>query len=190
MAFSKKERLRHKVLAVRKWAQSYFVSDWELQDYPVVLRKQERPGESVLLASRFKPQPYWAFIVGANLGGGGETSDDALASLRTNFKSWKQTRLAEGKSLPRPGTSVPIEFADSSKVDAHGALAEDFIHRVLQLDWAMITDESSLWDFHEDMSNDNLNARVKDVYGIDVSDIESGNLSSILDRIAASRSEG
>jgi len=155
----------------------------------VILRKQEVSAEPEILNPRFEPQPYWAFIIGANLGGGGDTAEDALASLRANFKNWKQTRLSEEKALPRPGTSVPIEFANSSKVGTHGALAEDFIHRVLELDWALITDESSLWDFHSNMDNARLNDRVKELYGVDVSDIRSGNLSQIMDRIAAHHSE-
>lgn len=188
MAYTATDRVRHRILAVRKWALSFLCSDWEFQHYPVFVRKQEIPLEPVLLASRFEPQPYWAFIVGANLGASGETAEGALTSLRSNFQRWKQTRLAEGKPLPRPGTSFPIEFADSSKVEAHGDLAAEFITRVLQLDWALITDESSLSHFHTDADDARLQARVKEIYGVDVSDIESGNLSEILDRIAAHRS--
>jgi hypothetical protein len=47
--------------------------------------------------------------------------------------------------------------------------------------------KSSLWDFHGDETNDALHAKIKEVYGVDVSDIKSGNLSEILERIAASR---
>ena len=80
-----------------------------------------------------------------------------------------------------------IEFAPQDRVDAHPALLDDFIHRILELEGAFISDESSLWDFHTDMNNDDLLARIKWVYGIDVSDIESGNIAEILERIAATR---
>jgi len=68
---------------------------------------------------------------------------------------------------------------------AHPELAEDFIHRVLNLDWAWISDESSLWDFHHDETNNILIPRIKEVDGIYVSDIQSAKVSEILERIAA-----
>ena len=70
---------------------------------------------------------------------------------------------------------------------AHPELAEDFVRRVLGLDWAWISDESSLWDFHTSETNELLCTKIMQVYGVDVSDIESGKLSEILDRIAATR---
>ncbi len=77
-----------------------------------------------------------------------------------------------------------LEFASRNRVSAHPDLAEDFIRRVLGLDWAFISDESSLWDFHEAGTNASLIARIKEVYAVDVSDIESGKLPEILERIA------
>jgi hypothetical protein len=77
-----------------------------------------------------------------------------------------------------------LEFASRKRVSAHPELAEDFTRRVLNLDWAFISDESSLWDFHEAGTNGALIARIKEVYGVDVSDIESATLPEILERIA------
>jgi hypothetical protein len=61
------------------------------------------------------------------------------------------------------------------------------VHRVLELKWAWISDESSLWDFHQDETNSALISRIKELYDVDVSDIQSARLSEILDRIAAKR---
>lgn len=83
--------------------------------------------------------------------------------------------MTEGKNL---------EFARRERVSARPELAEDFTRRVLNLDWAFISDESSLWDFHEDLTNEALTARIKEIYGVDVSDIESAKLPDILERIA------
>ena len=58
------------------------------------------------------------------------------------------------------------------------------MHRVLELKWAWISDESSLWDFHQDETNDPLVSRIKELYDVDVSDIRSARLSEILERIA------
>jgi hypothetical protein len=58
---------------------------------------------------------------------------------------------------------------------------------VLNLEWALISDESSLWHFHSSDDNQALIAKINEVYGVDVSDIESAKLWQILDRIAANR---
>jgi hypothetical protein len=80
-----------------------------------------------------------------------------------------------------------LELASRQRVSAHSELAEDFIRRVLKLDWAFISDESSLWDFHEAETNGALIARIEEVYGVDVSDIESAKLPEVLERIAKDR---
>ena len=61
------------------------------------------------------------------------------------------------------------------------------MRRILNLDWAWISDESSLWDFHSSKDNGELIAKIREIYGVDVSDIESARLSEILDRIASNR---
>jgi hypothetical protein len=104
---------------------------------------------------------------------------EALEEVRKNFNQFKATK----RSLPRPGTKVPVEFAVSHRVCQHSELAKDFVQRVHELDWAWITDESSLWDFHHDESNQRLIDKIHHVYGVDVSDISSGNLAGIFDRI-------
>ena len=44
------------------------------------------------------------------------------------------------------------------RVNAHRDLADHFIQRVLGLEDAWISDESSLWDFHTDETNQHLRA--------------------------------
>jgi hypothetical protein len=78
----------------------------------------------------------------------------------------------------------PLEFATRRRVSAHPELAEDFTPRVLNLDWVFISDESTLWDFHEAGTNASLITRIKEVYKVDVSEIESASLPEILERIA------
>jgi hypothetical protein len=83
----------------------------------------------------------------------------------------------------------PIEFASQVRVSVNGELSEDFIRRVLGLDEAWISDESSLWDFHADADNEQLYAKIREVYGVDVWDIRSARLSEVFDRIANSRTK-
>jgi len=85
----------------------------------------------------------------------------------------------------RPGVNAAIELAAQELVFVNRELSEDFTRRVLNLDWAWISDESSLWDFHTDETNEQMLEKVLEVYGVDVSDIESARLSEIFNRIAA-----
>lgn len=173
---------RNQVLAAWKWLLSFRKADWLLDDYPVFIRKQESDGNNS--HSRLKLIPYVARIVNwYTLSGGGDTEIDALADLKTNFDTQKEARRRKHEALPRPGTRVPIQFASDTCVEAHRELADDFIKRVLELEWALITDESSLWDFHEDDTNKDLAAKVRDIYGVDISDLQSGRLCDIFERI-------
>jgi hypothetical protein len=116
------------------------------------------------------------------MSGSADTRLEAIEQLRNNFDRFKATK----PSLPRPGTKVPIEFAGSDRAGQHSELAKDFVKRVLDVDWAWISDESSLWDFHGDETNEGLTDKIRRIYGVDVSDISSGNLADIFDRIAKS----
>jgi hypothetical protein len=168
---------------------SFRKSDWEPEDYPIEVRAQapdpKSPYEDNL---RFKTHLWRALVVNwPTMDGTGDTREKALDDLRANFLKRKTLLAEEGKSLPRPGTKVPIQFAARVRVNAHPELAQDFVHRVLGLPWAFISDESCFWHFHAEENNDTLITKIREVYGVDVSHIESGNLGEILDRIAASR---
>jgi hypothetical protein len=182
-------RLRNFLLARRKWALSFRARDWQLADYPIFVRTQKPDPDSPFDNNpRFKSHNYVARVVNwSTMTGFGDSREEALNSLRTDFLARKAKLAEEGKPLPRPGTNVPIEFGSQGRVDVHPELTQDFIHRVLELPWAFISDQSSLWDFHTEENNDALFAKIREVYGVDVSDIESGNLSEILDRISATR---
>jgi hypothetical protein len=91
------------------------------------------------------------------MSGGGNSKSEALEKLRKSL-DW---RKAENKKLPRPGTGLPIEFASRIRIDRHAELAEDFTKRVLGLEWAWISDQSSLWDFHVDEDHQVLVRRVR-----------------------------
>lgn len=177
-----------KLLAVWKFCMSFRKHDWEPGDYPVVVREQAVENGSGSSHSQSVQPRYLARIVNWwVMTGGGETPTQAMADLVGQFHRIKKARLSEGKGMPRPGTKVPVEFASSNRVSADPELRDDFIQRILDLDWAFVSDESTLWDFHTENNNEALNAKIKATYGVDVSDLESGNLADILDRIAAKR---
>lgn len=165
---------------------SYRKQTWELRDYPIRIRTHEH--DQLFEASRFTHRRYEALIIGWYLAGTGNSRAEAIKDLKSRFESEKFERRQQGKSLPRPGTRVPIEFVAMQRVDTHSELSEDFIRRVLGLKSAWISDDSTLWDFHFDETNQHLHAKIKQVYGVDVSNIESAKLSEIFERIANSQS--
>jgi hypothetical protein len=174
------DKLNYKLRCIWKSCLSVRKRDWELSDYPVVVHRNK--SYSIPVGQR-----YIASILNWGIAGAGDTKGEALVSLGKNFANAKAKRLTERTSLPRPGAKVPVEFAPQERISARAELADDFTRRVLQLDWAWISDESSLWDFHHQETNAALVAKIREVYGVDVSDIESANLADILDRIAANQ---
>ncbi len=176
-------RLKNQVAALWKLCLSFRKHDWELNDYPVMLREHKfAPHFS---SARFTQHRYVAYIINWTVTGGGETAEDALQNLQISFQAIKARREQEGRPLVRPGTRGPIGFAPQELIAVNQELSEDFIRKVLNLDSAWISDESSLWDFHTDGTNELLYTKIVEVYGVDVSDIESARLSEILNRIAA-----
>lgn len=175
-------RIVKAISAFWKLCLSFRKNEWELKDYPVFVGAQELNPECS--SARFKQHRYMAHIVKWALAGTGDTREAAICDLEAHFETAQAERKRQGKPLPRPGTRVPVEFASQERVSRHQELADDFTQRVLGLDWAWISDESSLWDFHHDETNDLLLSKINEVYGVDVSDIESANLWEIFDRIA------
>jgi hypothetical protein len=185
MALTRTVRVKNRIFAFWKHCLSFRKHDWELSDYPVAIREHKfNPDYS---SPRFTQHRYVAYIVNWALTGGGDTPQEAISDLQNKFQSIKSAWKLERRSLLRPGTVGPVEFASQERIGANRDLSEEFIRRVLDLDWAWISDESSLWDFHTNETNDLLQAKIMEVYGVDVSDIESAKLSAILDRIAASQ---
>jgi hypothetical protein len=181
-------QLRNQVFTAWKWCLSFRRRSWELSDYPIEIRKQAPDPDLNYTSPRFTLHRYRAYIVNwAVVSGGGETVDEALQSLRTQFETMNSNRRGEGKSQPRPGVAVPIEFASRELIDRNFDLSEDFIERVLNLEWAWISDDSSLADFHTEQDNRAFVSKIREIYGVDISDIESAKLPEILNRIAGRR---
>jgi hypothetical protein len=161
------------------WVTSFFKSRWRFEDDPIDYVDQ---GES----SPFKPKRFWhlrwrADVVNwRSVSGMGETKESALADAKQKFASWE----ASGEKMWRPGTGPGIVFASEQAIDRYPELRDDFIHKVLRLEWAFISDESSLWDFHENETNDEYFTRIYEVYRVDVSDREGANIAAILEKIA------
>lgn len=77
----------------------------------------------------------------------------------------------------------PPQLVSSSRIQGYSETADRFIDIVLECSWAFITDESSLYDFAGIDEVANLEAKIKEVFGVDVSDLEDKNLVDIFERI-------
>jgi hypothetical protein len=94
----------------------------------------------------------------------------------------------DNKLIPSgPFKGKRIEFAPTTGIDMVREIAEDFMRRIFGFDPGeyLITDESSLFDFTgvDEMGLSAIHKKIQDVYHLDVSDVESGNLLTIFMRI-------
>jgi hypothetical protein len=185
MSFSRATRMANRILAAWKWLLSFRKLEWSVDDYPVRVTRQEP--DATFSAPRFSQHLYRAYIVNAAITGSGNSPIEAMVGLTQNFESVTKRRREEALPAIRPGANWPIEFASQEKILADESLSEDFIRKILGLDWAWISDESSLWDFHTEQTNDLLFAKIREVYGVDVSGVESARLWEILERIKHSK---
>ena len=165
-----------------KYLLSFVKSEWELGDYPIRVRYRRVPPYDP--DDRLIILPWTAQVTNwAVMSGHGQTREEALADLRGRFLQ----RKLQGLRFPRPGRGLPVEFAPAHRVSEHPDLARNFFFRILELNYdeCFISDGSSLWDFHVGESNDALNEKVLLTYGVDISDIETGNLADIFARLVS-----
>ena len=83
-----------------------------------------------------------------------------------------------------------IELISQILVDQYEDIANDFIPKIFGVDKFLITDESSIYDFNFEIVDGKIKReteatlkKIKEVYGIDVSDIEDLLLIKIFERI-------
>lgn len=177
------ESSSRKWLRLCAWTRSFLRSSWRLEDYPLILVEQQTFVSD--LPERVRAKRWRIDIAGwTAMFGLGDSIEEAEADLRTRF----QTHIDQREKCLRPGRKRGgMEFASTNQVDKNSDLLQPFISDVLQLRCAFISDDSSLWDFHEDADNGVYYQRIRDLYGVDVSDIEGARIADILQRIAEFR---
>ena len=164
-----------------KYLFSFRKNEWNLSDYPIRFRHFKASSDDAG-QGRLQLIPWSARVINWwQMDGGGNSKAEAYSDLQAKFSKLKE----EGKSLPRPGTGLPIEFASTIRVSIYDDTADDFFQRVLDKNYrdCWISDESCLWDFHVEESNEHLHQKIWETYRVDVSDIDDGNLVKIFERI-------
>ncbi|MGY5878762.1 MAG: hypothetical protein RTV31_00870 [Candidatus Thorarchaeota archaeon] len=78
-----------------------------------------------------------------------------------------------------------IIFAPSERISCYEEIAKDFLPMICNQLWedCWVSDLSSIWDFLCEDDREAIFERVQSEYGIDISDIEDGNLLDIFDRL-------
>ena len=123
----------------------------------------------------------WAGPIGL-----GPTRDEALFELRQNFDRAASARWNSGDPLPRPGTSVPITFASSKRVEEDPEALTQFVGNIFEFkpdDPWFISDESSLEDFGEPNRVQVFKNRILQHYDIALGDEDSTRIADILVRV-------
>jgi hypothetical protein len=97
--------------------------------------------------------------------------------------------------MSKPGKIIPsgpfkgkrIELAATDELDMFRSFADEFMQEIFCMEPGsyLITDESSLRDFQgvEDLELPDIHRKIREVYGVDVSDIASGYLVEVFARI-------
>jgi len=185
MSWKERGRRLSKSLLMRwKRALSYSKKDWEFEDYPVRVRRQDvNPAWN---SEHFKQHPYIASIPGIFLDAGGATRRAAISALAEAFARRRAYLAERGEAMPRPGTYTMPDFASTERIDHHGDIVNEILE-ILEVRGAWVSDETCLWHFTLNESVDEMCARIRGRFGADISDIEDGNLAAIAERIAEGR---
>lgn len=154
-----------KILIKRIW--SYSKKEWRLKDYPLRYRRQKGVPKDYLWVIQILN--WW-------ISGVGDTKKKALEDLAKNFNQFKENN----DKLPRPGTVVPIQFADTSMIEELESEAVDFFDKVIGMDYysCFISDQTSLYDFG--MYDDSTLRRINEIYRLGLHDLEDGNVVKLL----------
>jgi hypothetical protein len=155
---------------------SYTKTKWNIEDYPLRYRKQADTKEEYNIGELktwvVQVVNWWTMT------GLGNTKQEAFQHLKSNFKSYLEYNPA-----PRPGTSVPLSFVDTSEVDDLEDVAPEFFEKILDLDYyeCFISDESSLTDFGRD--DEETLQKINATYGLGLTDLGDGNLVRLFRKI-------
>jgi hypothetical protein len=172
----------HQIDALFRRVLSYAKSDWSFGDYPI--RTWKNPNASEANVAYGAGLVNWSGLVGH-----GETIENAILALEKNFDTFR----SGGGKLPRPGSHVPLQFANSENLNCYEDIARDFFPRILGLNFddGFFSDITELGDFVSlDPPEEDFKQRTIDLiqatYAVDVTDLYDKPLWMVLERIKSS----
>ena len=138
-----------------KYLLSFLKSKWEFEDYPLETWKNPNAEQDeIKYGAGFT---NWMLFVAH-----GKSFSEAVQNLKDKFIEY-----AKEYELPRPGIKVPIQFAESDRVDLNEEIAVDFFNKIIGLNYydCFISDQTSLGHFGLDIEE--AVDKIKNEYGIE-----------------------
>jgi hypothetical protein len=170
---------RERLLIVRKWLLSFTKRLWRVGDYPLrVAKNGEMPAPGIAFRAQIL---NWPGPIGL-----GPTRKEAYDNLAQDLEEIRKHR----EQMPRPGVRVPVQFASTDRVNADEELLNEFVERVLgfaRSDPVFISDLSSLGEFGDEARVAELVRRVRDVFGVEVTETRDGDIADVLEQIRKRR---
>src|SRR3989344_849001 len=165
--------VRDQFNAVIKCALSFTKRDWDFEDYPIRTWKIIDPHNDHL--------PYaagltnWQAMITQ-----GESPEKAMIPLKTHFEDAKK----KGWTIRRPGTfhRLKVVFESGDNILRNEDLGYEFLDRIFGIKYVFFSDVTKLIDFESVESKEQTIGKIKESYGVDVTDIFDEPLWKILDR--------
>ena len=148
---------------------------YRFEDYDIKTGKlRHRPG-------------YWASIEEfASLIAEGQTEEEAINTLLLEFQERVHALQNHGEPLPLPGSGKPVfTFAPNDQIEQFRPLVDDFWERILGTSYStsFVSNESTLqvWEqLYVRGGRQELIARVKAIYGVDITSYYDRSLPIVL----------
>lgn len=167
---------------LKKLKHSYNINDYDIIYIFYGVESYDFNNRERVLYVDWKAEIYgWKEMVGV-----GSTRYEAYHDLEKIFEDYKK----KNSILPPPtrhqshfiATTIPLSF---DRLSMYSDIAADFLPRILNynLEDCWISEHSTLWHFAPRVEEEEIFTRILHEYGVDVSDIENGNLLSIFDRL-------
>ena len=154
--------------AATKWLLSFRKSTWEFEDYPIRYRVQDDGQHRVQFIN------WWTMV------GLGISKEDAEHDLRERLARFYR----ENNPIHRPGSKAPLQFADSSRIDAHGDFAYELVNDLFNRDVMFISDGTPLDIYADDENQYAMVIQiVNDRYGLGLAPDEDISVDELVERI-------
>lgn len=173
----------HALRVAASWLASFVRSEWRPEHYPIVVREHVGVPDE---ARWFARVLNWPGPVGL-----GPTRHEARSALEEQLRAIASHRRETGMAMPRPGTSVPVEFASTARVSSDPTLLSAFVTEALGFapgDPVFISDETTIGDFGDDERVREIRERVRERFGVVVDVPEPVRVADVLDEIRERRS--
>lgn len=137
---------------------------------------------------------YWASIEEfGSLIADGQTEEEAMHKLRPKFEERARWLQSRGEPLPLPGSGKRLPtFAPNDQIEKLRPLVDDFWEQVLGISYniSFVSNESTFdaWEHCVPGGRQELIARIKAIYGVDITEYYDKPIPTIL-RIISEKGE-